>query len=192
MKRTQEFKAYKAKVKRINTRIATIAKKFGIDSQTYRNIIAPYANEKYETLTHTTSKGVLQINTNVASLEKKLHKKLTESANRSVPTMTRIRERVEKSVSAEFGVGIEKLTSEQVINLYEKKEETEHAIKTQVQFLYKYFDEEEQKQILPELYKENRGKRKLTYEELDTFYDRLKAEAIKENRLEEFEREVFT
>lgn len=186
-----ERKKARATTKRINSRISAIANKFGVDSRTYKNTIAPYLNDKTKEYTHVTKKGILQLNTSNKFIDTNAMKKLIKTANRTIPTITRIKERMKKRIESEQGQYPTTITDEQLIKLYEKSEVTEFALKSQVDFLYEYWDDAEKKKYFPELYKDNRGKRQLTYEEIDTFYERLQEIAKKEGRSKEFERDVF-
>lgn len=187
----KERKQLRAEVKRVNTRIATIAKKFGLESQTYKNTIAPYLNKSTASVTHYTKQGIMQIDANKKALEKQGMKALVKTALRTVPTLTKIREKVVNKILQEFGedTKIEKLSQKQAIDLYEKSEKVETEVKKSVNFLYDNYTTEEMEELFPEIY-EKRGRR-LTYAEIDTFLDRVYEQAKKDDLSDDLERSVF-
>lgn len=187
----KERKQLRAEAKRVNTRIATIAKKFGTESQTYKNVIAPYLNKRTASVTHYTKQGILQIDTNKKALEKQGMKTLVKTALRTVPTLTKIREKVINKILQEFGedTKLEKLSQKQALDLYEKSEKVEAEVKKSVNFLYDNYTTEEMEELFPEIY-EKRGRR-LTYTEIDNFLDRVYEQARKDDLSDDLERSVF-
>ena len=79
-----------SEIKRINTRISSIAKTFGTDSETYKKTIAPFLNDTYSGVTHLTKKGVLQFDTGLKKIVSRASKKAIGIAKRSVKTLSQL------------------------------------------------------------------------------------------------------
>lgn len=152
---TKQEKSYQSELKRINTRISAIAKQFGTESYYYKKTIAQFQTKQFKDLVHYTNKGVIQLNTNVASIRNKNREYLTNIARKNVKTISRIRQ--------ELGMeGREKVAD--VVKERERKTATEERLKSKIQFLYDNYTESEQEEIAPDLF---RSKGKLTNEQID-------------------------
>ena len=75
---TKQEKLIQLEIKRLNTRIAAIAKNFGLQSEYYKNVTNAFKYDTFSNLVHYTNKGVLQLNTNVSSIRDKSNEYLVQ------------------------------------------------------------------------------------------------------------------
>lgn len=177
LKNYNNVKELKADIKRANTRIVAIAKKYGRESSAYKNAIASYSTSAFKPYINTTPSGVLQISSKIANEYKgglregsKLPREYLLKAQLSkTPTITDIKE----NTASLYGLTLsnfEKLSEEeqraQVEKYYTKRDN--FTIKKEMFYELEYTDTDRQK-LLPDLYN-NDG---LTYEDITKIISRI-------------------
>ena len=153
-----------SEIKRINTRISSIAKTFGIESVTYKKTIAPFLNDSYSSVTHFTKKGVLQFDTGLKKIRSRISKKAIGIAKRSVKTLGQLFE------------GQDEFSKEKRIKNVEEKNKLDLDLKKSVEYLYQNYTDSEIQYMFPELYEEG----KLSYEQIRNIINRVGDEQFDE------------
>lgn len=153
-----------SEIKRINTRISSIAKTFGMESETYKKTIAPFLNDSYSSVTHFTKKGVLQFDTGLKKIVSRASKKAIGIAKRSVKTLEQLFE------------GQEEFSKEKKIKNVEEMNKLDLDLKKSIEYLYQNYTDSEIQYMFPELYEDG----KLTYEQIRNIVNRVDDEQFDE------------
>ena len=153
-----------SEIKRINTRISSIAKTFGMESETYKKTIAPFLNDSYSSVTHFTKKGVLQFDTGLEKIVSRASKKAIGIAKRSVKTLGQLFE------------GQDDFSKEKKIKNVEEKNKLDLDLKKSIEYLYQNYTDSEIEYMFPELYEEG----KLSYEQINNIINRAEDDQFEE------------
>ena len=153
-----------SEIKRINTRISSIAKTFGMESETYKKTIAPFLNDSYSSVTHFTKKGVLQFDTGLKKISSRISKKAIGIAKRSVKTLGQLFE------------GQEEFSKEKKIKNVEEMNKLDLDLKKSTEYLYQNYTDSEIQYMFPELYKDG----KLSYDQIRNIINRVEDEQFDE------------
>ena len=153
-----------SEIKRINTRISSIAKTFGMESETYKKTIAPFLNDSYSGVTHFTKKGVLQFDTGLKKIVSRTSKKAIGIAKRSVKTLGQLFE------------GQEEFSKEKKIKNVEEKNKLDLDLKKSVEYLYQNYTDSEIQELFPELYEDG----KLSYEQITNIINNVEDEQFED------------
>lgn len=163
---TKQEKLIQSEIKRLNTRITTIAKNFGLQSEYYKNVTNAFKYDTFSNLVHYTNKGVLQLNTNVSSIRDKSNEYLLNIARKRVKTMSKLRK--------ETGLEDKNTSLKEVAKEVERRQKTRNIMDRKKAYLYDHYTPEERKRITPELYKDG----KLTPEELEQTIVNIERERV--------------
>lgn len=171
------IKELKADIKRANTRIVAIAKKYGLSSSAYKNAISSYSTGAFKNYINTTPSGVLQISSRITNEYKgglkegsQLPREYLFKAQLSkTPTITDIKE----NTANLYGLSLkdfEKLSEieqkKRTQSYYEKRDN--FTIKKEMFYELDYTDSE-RANLLSELY----GNDGLTYDEMERIMNRI-------------------
>ena len=140
MKATLKDVQRRSEIKRINTRISSIANRFGIESETYKKTIAPFLNDTYAVITHKTKSGVLQFDTGLKKSRTAKSRKAIGIAKRTIKTFSKLT----KDLSG--------MSTKQKISAVENQSKFDVEIKKSIDFLYDHYTESEIKAMYPDLY----------------------------------------
>lgn len=155
MKATLKDVQRRSEIKRINTRISAIAKRFGIESETYKKTIAPFLNKTYVDITHKSKSGVLQFDTGIKKSRTAKSRKAIGIAKRTVKTFSDLT----KDLSG--------MTEKQKISSVENQNKFDVEIKKSIDFLYENYTESELESMYPDLFSDG----KPSYELLQQIVD---------------------
>lgn len=153
-----------SEIKRINTRISSIAKTFGMESETYKKTIAPFLNDSYSSVTHFTKKGVLQFDTGFKKISLRVSKKAIGIAKRSVKTLGQLFD------------GQQDFSKEKKIKNVEEKNKLDLDLKKSVEYLYQNYTDSEIQHMFPDLYEEGN----LSYEQIRNIINSVEDEQFDE------------
>ena len=153
-----------SEIKRINTRISSIAKTFGMESETYKKTIAPFLNDSYSNVIHFTKKGVLQFDTGLKKIVSRASKKAIGIAKRSVKTLGQLFE------------GQDGFSKEKRIKNVEEKNKLDLDLKKSVEYLYQNYTDSEIQELFPELYEDGQ----LSYEQIRNIVNNVEDEQFDE------------
>lgn len=171
---TKREKAIKAEVKRINTRISAIGKQFGTESTYYKRTIKEFLPTTFEKLIHKNERtGIIQINTNVETIKHfaRTDDELLGIARRTVKTISHIRK--------SLGLESKKIKTKDVIKKAEEQAKKEEEFETEKMYLYKNYDEQEQHQMFPELWKDGRtDSATITKEQYEKFLLKIRKDKV--------------
>lgn len=164
MKATLKDVQRQSEIKRINTRISSIAKTFGMESETYKKTIAPFLNDSYSGITHFTKKGVLQFDTGLKKIVSRASKRAIGIAKRSVRTLGQLFE------------GQEEFSKEKKIKNVEEMNKLDLDLRKSTEYLYQNYTDSEIQYMFPELYEYG----KLSYEQIRNIINRVEDEQFDE------------
>lgn len=158
-------------IKRTNTRINAIAKKYGTDSAVYRQAITGFTSKQYKAYTHITSKGVVQISSKLATDYKKGKQGLprefmTRGMFTKMPTLSEL-ERRGFEHSGLTWENWQKKSKEQRQRDIESLAKIGEDFNATKQNFYDLFTENEQRNVYEDLFKKKNDGSKKTYDELE-------------------------
>ena len=159
-------------IKRINQRIVSIAKRFGEDSETYKSMIAPLDNKKYDKYMGTSKSGFAKIDVNLA--KDKDDPVLYDLLLTSQGAVTTIGE-ITKRAKARLEERGEKATREAIDEEVEKNKYYDNELSKVKEFIYNTMTDAEAQERYPELYRGQNGSRP-DYDILDEIIARDKKE----------------
>lgn len=173
-------------LKVINERIAAIGRKFGTDSEAYKDAIAPLMSEKYAKYIGESKSGYVKINANVRRDWKDPDLlELVRTSRGSVQTIGRLKEAAREKLKekyAEVGNFSYKPTETEIIEEIETQKRYNNEIRNLLDFMYEEHTDAENRELYPELYRGHDGTRP-DYEVLDEIFERERKEREEWNRL---------
>lgn len=155
----------KLEIKRINTQIRAVGKKYGTDSEVYKSVIAPFVADKYlsdpSRLVHTSKSGYIQIKESASLLESKTGRTIIMTGRNVYTSISELETEARKEVAEEiesgkFGKGLKGKELQQAIQ-QEVKERTaaNRSINARLEALKEYvygkYTDNQSKKILKEI-----------------------------------------
>ena len=170
----------RSEIKRLNQRIASIGKKFGTNSETYKATIANLMkNEKYEQYIGMSKSGFVKLDIDLRKKDVREDKNMlaaVRTAQGSVRTVGEITEKVKREIQEEKGQKYKPSTSE-IIERVERKKYYENEMSQAYEYVYDTYTDTEIDKLFPEI-REKTGERR-TYEELDTILKKVEEDREK-------------
>lgn len=167
-------------IKRLNQRIASIGRRFGTNSETYKATIATLTkNEKFEQFIGMSKSGFVKLDIDLRKKEVREDsswKAAVRTAQGSLRTVGEIREKVKREIQEEKGKGYKPTTSE-IIERLERKKYYENEMSQAYEYVYKTYTDSEIDELFPEI-REKTGERK-TYDELDEILNKVEKDREK-------------
>lgn len=170
----------RSEIKRLNERIASIGRRFGTNSETYKATIANLTkNEKFEQYIGMSKSGFVKLNIDLRKKDVREDKNMlaaVRTAQGSVRTVGEITEKVKREIQEEKGQKYKPSTSE-IIERVERKKYYENEMSQAYEYVYETYTDSEIDTIFPEI-KEKTGDRK-TYKELDKILKKVEKDREK-------------
>ena len=167
-------------IKRLNQRIASIGRRFGNNSETYKATIATLTkNEKFEQFIGMRKSGFVKLDIDLRKKEVREDsswKAAVRTAQGSLRTVGEIRKKVKREIQEEKGKGYKPSASE-IIEHLERKKYYENEMSQAYEYVYKTYTDSEIDELFPEI-REKTGERK-TYDELDEILDKVEKDREK-------------
>lgn len=167
----------RSEIKRLNERIASIGRRYGKDSEAYRNAIAPFQTEEFKKYSGESESGYFKL---AIDLRKKDVREdptmynIVSTAQGSVRTISQLEDRARRSLESEEG-RTKAPTRSEIVEEVERTAYYRTEMSQVHEFIYKNYTDAEAANKFPELYRGQNGK-KPTYEELDQVIKRVNAE----------------
>lgn len=99
----------KLEIKRINTQIRAVGKKYGTDSEVYKSVIAPFVTDKYlsdpSRLVHTSKSGYIQIKESASLLESKTGRTIIMTGRNVYTSISELETEARAEVAEELAAG---------------------------------------------------------------------------------------
>ena len=158
-------------VKKLNQRIVEIGKNFGKDSEVYNNMVGVLQNKKYMNFLGESQRGYLKIQqSNLrANMQNEDFRNLLLSAERAVPTITKLKERTRERLEQEGRKVSDSDIFDEIVQHARYKDDVAEVL----QFIYQTYEDDEARREFPEFFDDDRVP---TYGELDQIIKRINEE----------------
>lgn len=170
----------RSEIKRLNQRIASIGRRFGTNSETYKATIANLTkNEKFEQYIGMSKSGFVKLDIDLRKKDVREDKNMLASvrtAQGSVRTVGELTEKASREIKEEKGKEYKPTTSE-IVERVERKKYYENEMSQAYEYVYETYTDTEIDKIFPEI-REKTGERR-TYEELDTILKKVEEDREK-------------
>ena len=170
----------RSEIKRLNQRIASIGRRFGTNSETYKATIANLTkNEKFEQYIGMSKSGFVKLDIDLRKKDVREDKNMlaaVRTAQGSVRTVGELTEKASREIKEEKGKEYKPTTSE-IVERVERKKYYENEMSQAYEYVYETYTDTEIDKIFPEI-REKTGERR-TYEELDTILKKVEEDREK-------------
>lgn len=161
-------------VKRINQRFATIEKKYGRNSEVFKDMIAPLMNEKFGKYLGESESKKMKINIDVRKgIKDDNFLQALAAAEGSARTLTELKEQARRRIEASG----QRATSAAIDEELSRAKGYENAMKFLLEFMYDTHTDAENRELYPELYRGEDGT-KPDYEVLNDILAREREERL--------------
>lgn len=189
---TPEQKAeVKKEIKRLNTQIRAVAKKYGTDSDVYKSVVAPFVSDKYlsdpSRLVHMSKPkagepAVIQLKESAGLLETKTGRSLLLSGRSTYTSITELETESKKEVAADIAAGIfgeglkgkelQQAIQEEVRLRTEQRRSLDTHLQALKTYVYGKYTDRESRKILSEI-STGKGKGSASREDIEKMLKRL-------------------